>query len=177
MQADFKVVFRADASAQGAGVSGWEAGCPLELEVVQVSRDVATGKAYLQAKVRNVSRKKVGSFKAAFDVGYAAGLTERVEVEPLDADIAVGSYDSFAQVLSRGDVKVVSGRILSVHTAKGDWSAPVDRQPGPTNPELGLSRKARRERYDRLWAPRIAFGDNAHLVDASDKGLVKGDDW
>uniref|UniRef100_A0A7C9NVR5 Uncharacterized protein n=1 Tax=Muribaculaceae bacterium Z82 TaxID=2304548 RepID=A0A7C9NVR5_9BACT len=175
--ADYKVVFRADASTQGTGVSGWEAGCPLELEVVQVSRDVATGKAYLQAKVRNVSREMVGSFMAAFDVACAAGSTEHVEIEQLDADIAAGSCSSFAQALSRGDMEAVSGRILSARTAEGAWSAPADRRPGPTNPELGLSEKARRERYDRLWAPRVAFGADAHLAAAAGKGLVRGEGW
>ena len=37
----------------------WEAGCPVILEAVQVSRDAEEGAAYLQARVKNVGARPV----------------------------------------------------------------------------------------------------------------------
>lgn len=70
--ANFKVVFRSD--NQGADTSpGWEPGCPLLVNAVQVSRNTDTGQCYLQLKLSNISGATVDSFKLQADVSYVDG--------------------------------------------------------------------------------------------------------
>ena len=84
--ANFKVVFRSD--NQGADTSpGWEPGCPLLVNAVQVSRNTDTGQCYLQLKLSNISGATVNSFKLQADVSYVDGANETAELNPLDADI------------------------------------------------------------------------------------------
>ena len=84
--ANFKVVFRSD--NQGADTSpGWEPGCPLLVNAVQVSRNTDTGQCYLQLKLSNISGATVDSFKLQADVSYVDGASETVELNPLDADV------------------------------------------------------------------------------------------
>ena len=73
--ANFKVVFRSD--NQGADTSpGWEPGCPLLVNAVQVSRNTDTGQCYLQLKLSNISGATVDSFKLQADVSYVDGANE-----------------------------------------------------------------------------------------------------
>ena len=77
--ANFKVVFRSD--NQGADTSpGWEPGCPLLVNAVQVSRNTDTGQCYLQLKLSNISGATVDSFKLQADVSYVDGASETVEL-------------------------------------------------------------------------------------------------
>lgn len=79
--ANFKVVFRSD--NQGADTSpGWEPGCPLLVNAVQVSRNTDTGQCYLQLKLSNISGATVDSFKLQADVSYVDGASETVELNP-----------------------------------------------------------------------------------------------
>ena len=66
--ANFKVVYRVDMETKGEDGLAWEPGCPVAFRAIQVSRNVNTADAFLQAEVRNVSREEIGSFKARFDV-------------------------------------------------------------------------------------------------------------
>lgn len=85
--ANYKVAFRSD-NQSAAGAPGWEPGCPLLINAVQVSRDTDTGQCYLQLKLSNISGEMVNSYELRADVNYADGTTETVEPRPLDADIA-----------------------------------------------------------------------------------------
>ena len=72
--ANFKVVFRSD--NQGADTSpGWEPGCPLLVNAVQVSRNTDTGQCYLQLKLSNISGATVTSFKLHAAVSYVDGTS------------------------------------------------------------------------------------------------------
>ncbi len=48
----------------------WEPGCPVAFRAIQISRNVNTADAFLQAEARNVLGEEIGSFKARFDVSY-----------------------------------------------------------------------------------------------------------
>ena len=77
--ANFKVVFRSD--NQGADTSpGWEPGCPLLVNAVQVSRNTDTGQCYLQLKLSNISGATVDSFKLQADVSYVDGASETLSL-------------------------------------------------------------------------------------------------
>lgn len=176
--ANYKVVFRADWATEGEGALGWEAGCPLLLEAVQVSRNVDTGKAYLQAKVLNVSAAVVGAFKASFEVVQHDGSVERVDSEMLDADVAsVRSLNLPAVALSAGDVELVRGRIDWARTPDGTWSAGATPAQVSKPQPLGLSERALGERYEQLWASLATAQTEPRLRKAAESGFVAGEGW
>lgn len=163
---------------EGDGAFGWEPVCPLQLEAIQVSRNVDTGKAYLQVKVLNVSAAVVGAFKASFEVVQHDRSVERVDPELLDADVAPGRPLNLPAVaLSAGDVELVRGRIDWARTPDGTWSASAAPVQAPKPQPLGLSEKALGERYEQLWAPLATAQTEPRLRRAAEDGLVAGEGW
>ncbi len=176
--ADYKVVFRADRTTEGEGALGWEAGCPLLFEAIQVSRNVDTGKAYLQAKVLNVSAAVVDAFRASFEVVQRDGSVERVDSESLDADISSArSLNLTPMMLAAGDVKLVRGRIDWARTSSGDWSAGATLEQVSRPRSLGLSERALGERYEQLWAPLATVRTEPSLKRAAENEAIVGVGW
>lgn len=139
---DFKVVFRSDSSTKGERALTWEPGCPLAFEAVQVARNVKTGKAYLQVKVRNIGAGLIESFKATFRVVSKDGQTETAETSLLDADIAPGgSFSLPPRLLETSDVTSVVCRIESASTAHATWASKGEPAPVPTPPCVCLVRR------------------------------------
>ena len=146
--ANFKVVFRSD--NQGAGTSpGWEPGCPLLVNAVQVSRNTDTGQCYLQLKLSNISGATVNSFKLQADVSYVDGANETAELNPLDADIQPAkTYRPEPVLLTGSQITNVIVRVLSVSQPEIEWHAEAGSEPGPipVGTELVLDKKAATER-------------------------------
>lgn len=150
--ANFKVVFRSD--NQGADTSpGWEPGCPLLVNAVQVSRNTDTGQCYLQLKLSNISGATVNSFKLQADVSYVDGANETAELNPLDADIQPAkTYRPEPVLLTGSQIADVTLRVLSVSQPEKEWhttpgSAP---RPIPAGTLLVLGETAAAERAKSL---------------------------
>ena len=141
--ANFKVVFRSD--NQGADTSpGWEPGCPLLVNAVQVSRNTDTGQCYLQLKLSNISGATVDSFKLQADVSYVDGASETVELNPLDADVQPAKTHRPEPVsLAGSQITNVIVRVLSVSQPEIEWHAEAGSEPGPipVGTELVLDKK------------------------------------
>lgn len=150
--ANFKVVFRSD--SQGADTSpGWEPGCPLLVNAVQVSRNTDTGQCYLQLKLSNISGATVDSFKLQADVSYVDGASETVELNPLDADVQPAKTHRPEPVsLAGSQITNVIVRVLSVSQPEIEWHAEAGSEPGPipVGTELVLDKKATAERAKSL---------------------------
>ena len=150
--ANFKVVFRSD--NQGADTTpGWETGCPLLVNAVQVSRNTDTGQCYLQLKLSNISGATVDSFKLQADVSYVDGASETVELNPLDADVQPAKTHRPEPVsLAGSQITNVIVRVLSVSQPEIEWHAEAGSEPGPipVGTELVLDKKATAERAKSL---------------------------
>lgn len=159
----YKIVFRAHQREGGDHPITWEPGCPLLFETIQIARSVETGKAFLQAKLLNLTAGEIGSYHARFTVAYRDGSTQSFDVEPLDADVAPGgSHQITPLALENGDALYAEGAVLSVRAAEGDWESSEAPGPLPDPVPLGLSLRALEERervlkgYPRF--PAEAFG-------------------
>lgn len=147
----YKVIFRSDVSTQGPAALAWEAGCPVRVAAIQVSRDTQTGQAFLQTKVQNVSDSVIGSYHATFHVTFEDGSAQDVETHPLDADIAPrGAHEPQALALARGDVLSATGTVQEVRTSAGTWASSTPAGPVPTPATLVLSPEALAERAAQL---------------------------
>lgn len=167
---NFKVVFRSD--NQGADTSpGWEPGCPLLVNAVQVSRNTDTGQCYLQLKLSNISGTIVNSFKLQADVSYADGTTETVELNPLDADIQPAKmYRPEPQELTGSEIASVTTHVLQVSQPTGRWHTQQAPAPIPTGEPLALEQFAAIERKHTLI-------DLEKSSDDYDRAIVDGDSW
>ncbi len=88
--ANFKVAYRVDMKTKGEDGLAWEPGCPVAFRAIQVSRNVNTADAFLQAEVRNVSGEEIGSFKARFNVSYEPVAIPRPKLLGLSDDARDG---------------------------------------------------------------------------------------
>lgn len=121
----YKVVLRRDASANedGQGVL-WEPGCPILIEVYQVSRDKDSGAAYLQARIRNISATRIDSFVAQFVLTTSDKGEFSAECHPLDADIDPGgSYDISPIRLEEPNVLDAKACVVSAICAGKTWTS------------------------------------------------------
>lgn len=145
---EYKVIFRVDIDhSDNQHEITWEQGCPLMFEAIQVSRDVESGKAFLQTKVRNLSNTVIPSFEAKLACHYKDGSTEEFKIEPLDADIApYGEYVIKPIVLSKGDAINAEAFIVLVSIGNKDWKSSTDADPLPKRKLLTLSKEALAER-------------------------------
>lgn len=164
--ANFKVIYRVDKASEGEGALTWEPGCPLTFEAIQVSRNVDNGQAFLQAKVRNISNQPIRSFKVVLEVFYEEGISEAVDINPLDADIAKGStYVLKPVALSQGDVKSVEAAVERVRLAGSTWGSYFPPLPMPKPKAAELSESAIEERCKQVWGfpnPRnLSFARNS----------------
>ncbi len=168
--ANFKVVFRSD--NQGADTApGWEPGCPLLINAVQVSRNTDTGQCFLQLKLSNVSDEIVSSYKLQVDVAYADGTTETVDLRPLDADIRpVQTCRPDPVPLSGSDILSATTRVITVSQPNGSWRTASAAEPIPVGKPLELEQFAAIERKRLL----VDLGKDP---DDYDCRIVEGDGW
>lgn len=148
----YKVIFRTDLKKPDKRFPiKWEHGCPLIFEAIQISRDIETGKAFLQAKLRNVCAEEVLSFKAKLVCHFREGDSEEFSIEPLDADLAPGNeYVIKPFELPHGDAVGVEESIFSVSYASGGWDSSSESEDIPKVGLLSLSMEAISERAKEL---------------------------
>ncbi len=165
--ANYKVVFRTEQEE-----IPWEPGCPIMFTAIQVSRNVETSEAYLQAKVRNVSGEKVESFviwiKPKFDNGTSNGM----QVDFLDADIPAGQETVLTpSKFPRGDISSCELTIAWATSQSESWKASGETglAPVPAGPALELSPRALEQRM------RNIAGGDAQLV--SERSVQDHGSW
>lgn len=150
--AEFKVIYKLtqDWGAEELSIP-WAEGCPLAVEKMQVARNVETGEAYFQAKLKNISDREVLSYKALFTCCYEDGTEEQKPVETLDADIAAGGYAEIRPLkLSRGDVETARLSLCALKTTLGNWESEGETTHLPPREVLLLDPEAKKERIYQL---------------------------
>lgn len=169
--ADYKIIYRMDA-ASAEHPRRWERGCPLLVEAVQISRNVESGEAFLQARLANLTPHLVEQCTLQVKVEYHEEESESLIIRELDADIAAyDQHDIKPVLLGHGDVKDICVRIVSVEGNKsGRWDSAESAQEIPQREPLYLSDIALHERKALLGAA----GNNKDLLKYSP---IKGDGW
>lgn len=168
--ANYKVVFRSD-NQSAAGAPGWEPGCPLLINAMQVSRNTDSGQCYLQLKLSNISGEVVNSYELKAAVTYADGTTETVELRPLDADIAPGkNYRPDPVALTGSEVANVTARIGATSQASGCWQSAEAPGAIPAGEPVALEGSAAIERSR-------TFADLGKSPERYQRHLVEGDTW
>lgn len=172
----YKVIFRAAwrgnaKESDTAQPLTWEPGCPIMFEVIQIARNPDTGKAFLQAKVRNISDAQVDSFHARLAVSYRNGSVEEFDVEPLDADIAPGDNSQIQPLqLEDGDALSAEGVVLSVRSAAAEWRSEGAAATPPVAGRLDLSPEALEERAKQLAECSTMSADDAAFALREEQG-------
>ncbi|MCR2035952.1 hypothetical protein [Adlercreutzia mucosicola] len=168
--AKYKVIFRSD-NKNADTAPGWEPGCPVLINAVQVSRNTETGQCYLQLKLSNLTDVVIGRFALRAEVTYADGSTEAVELKPLDSDIQPGrAYRPDAVLLAGSDVQHVSARIVSATYGNEQWMSAGKVCANTAGGHLDLDQATTAER-DRLLA------DLGKSPEKYRHHMVQGDDW
>lgn len=168
--AKYKVIFRSD-NKNADTAPGWEPGCPVIINAVQVSRNTETGQCYLQLKLSNLTDEVVSRFALRAEVTYADGTAEAVEIAPLDADIRPGrAHQPGAVPLTGSDVRHVTARIASATYGNEQWMSAGKVCANTAGGPLDLDQAATTER-DRLLA---GLGKNPEKYRHH---MVQGADW
>ncbi len=150
--AEFKVIYKLvqDWDAEELSIP-WAEGCPLAVEKMQISRNIDTGEAYFQAKLKNISDCEVLSYKAAFSCFFEEGEKEEESFAKLDADIpAAGSAEIKPIKLSRGDAKTAALSITEVRTVEDVWELSSEITSFSCKDGLHLCEEAEKERMQQL---------------------------
>lgn len=168
--ARYKVVFRASSdNPDPERLTKWEPGCPLAFEAIQVSRNVGTGQAFLQGRLKNVSAKEVPSFKAVFTCTFSDGSTADFASHPLDADIPPWMDYTISPIeLPRGDVLGASGTVAQA----GAWASTGSLLISARERPLVLSEEAMQERLLQLGESGCEKAE-----DSAPYGIAGGGGW
>lgn len=150
--AGYKVIFKReqDWSKEELPIP-WAEGCPLTVEKMQVSRNIDTGEAYFQAKMKNISDREVLSYRAVFSCSFEEGIGEEKPFVKFDADMPAGESAEIKPIkLSRGDAREASLSITEVKTTEGVWESSGEITSFPHTDELRLGKDAEKERMQQL---------------------------
>ena len=157
--ANYKIIFKDEKCP-------WEAGCPVLITAVQVSRNTETSEAYLQAKAKNISSQDVESIYATLDVKFSDGTSETLSFEYLDADIPTTKEIALKpQKFVRGDVEACKLTITRIKTAVDVWLSAGGADIVPAQKPLELCNRAAKERtrilqekHGSLLFPETVYG-------------------
>lgn len=146
----FKVVYKIDHSDSTPDVM-WEEGCPLLLDALQVSRNVDSGEAFLQARFLNITGQTLNAFSAIVTVGLRDGSKETHTLNPLDADIEPGAAFTVEPIkLDHGDIITANVSVQSVRHNSELWLSSQSSTKPPKPPLVKLSHEALKERAQEL---------------------------
>ena len=157
--ANYKIIFKDEKCP-------WEAGCPVLITAVQVSRNTETAEAYLQVKAKNISNQDIESVYATLDVKFSDGTSETLSFEYLDADIPTTKEIALKpQKLVRGDVEACKLTITRIKTAVDVWLSAGGADIVPAQKPLELCNRAAKERtrilqekHGSLLFPETVYG-------------------
>ena len=161
MSEKYRVVYRADLSDGADEGPLWEPGCPLQIVVAQVSRNVETAELYLQLRLRNVGARLINSCKMAVILTHDDGLEEQEEIEKLDMDVLPGATCDVPPLhLGSGTVASLSVRITELTATGAAWATRMDPSPVPTKLSLELPERllnARKRELDKIDASKTGL--------------------
>ena len=124
MSETYRVVYRADLSDGADKGPLWEPGCPLQIVVAQVSRNVGTAELYLQLRLRNVGDKRINSYAMSVILVHDDLSEEHLDFEQLDIDISPGStHDTVPRHLGHGTVSSLLLRLTSISLYNTVWKS------------------------------------------------------
>lgn len=150
MASDYKVAFRVDNDRDQECI--WTCGCPVMIQTVQVARNSEAGSAYLQARIRNVSARKIDRCHLKAMVCYEDAPDETVEIPLIDMSFDCGATWAITPVrLQNILVKNVEMQVVYTRDSAGnEWT---DSQPAFIKDQpiiLNLSESAAAEREQKL---------------------------
>lgn len=102
----------------------WEAGCPVILEAVQVSRDAEEGAAYLQARVKNVGARPVEYL--CIDTAFALSDGDSIDDTFEYFDISVKPGESVAlpaKPVEKVNVVGIDAKAVAIKTDASGWES------------------------------------------------------
>ena len=124
MSEKYRVVYREDLDDGADKGPLWEPGCPLQIVVAQVSRNVGTAELYLQLRLRNVGDKSINSYAMSVSLVHDDLSEEHLDFEQLDVDISPGStHDTAPRHLGHGTVSSLSLRLTSITLYNTTWKS------------------------------------------------------
>lgn len=146
------------------GCFGWEEGCPIFVEAVQVSRDSDRDVAFLQVRVCNVGARCIHSIEILGKILRLDGSVDDVGGVSCDIDISPGDSKPLkALELPYSDVQGASVRIIEAD----NWSSASVPSPIGKLKSISLSSDAKNERDIELQENSIK---SSHEYCFEDKG-------
>ena len=144
---EYKVIFRDDSPS-------YQLGCPLQINVIQIARNVETSQCFLQIKTTNISNSTIHAFSLQARVVARGGLTESVFFEHLDAEITAGA--EFKPTPKPINAKEIDGALVLV-TRVNNSGASAWQEPRVLAPQqaIELSERARTERRKQMLASGV----------------------
>lgn len=178
--AKYKVILRQDATTSEHNSLLWEAGCPLFIEAIQVSRNTESGQAFLQVKVKNITATPIRSFDLGVNVSFEQNREQNVQINMLDADIMPGASKALSPIeLTQGDVVGLRYKTLEVKTDDSLWQSQKDPEILPELTSLGLDDALSQERYKLLleYGAKISHEQRTQNPHMEDKAHIEQNDW
>lgn len=134
----YKVVCRKDAAVQGNTLR-WEQGCPLQIQVLQISRDMESSELFLQARIRNVSNHDIAAYKLTAEIKHDDSTKDHFVIEVLDADLPAGEMQDLSpKPVGKGTVSDAELIVLSAHQGYVTWQSSAKPSGLPRRTSLGL---------------------------------------
>ncbi|HIY80094.1 MAG TPA: hypothetical protein IAA42_06645 [Candidatus Olsenella excrementavium] len=117
----YKVVCRKDAAVQGSAPR-WEQGCPLQIQILQISRDTESSELFLQARIRNISDRDIAAYRLTAEITHDDNTKDTFVIEVLDADLPAGeTQDLSPKSVGKGTVSDTELVALSVQQGDATW--------------------------------------------------------
>ena len=119
----YKVVCRKDAAVQG-NAPRWEQGCPIQIQVLQISRDTESSELFLQARIMNISDRDVAAYKLTAEITHDDNTKDTFVIDVLDADLPAGkTQDLSPKPVGKGTVSDTELVALSVQQGGATWQS------------------------------------------------------
>ncbi len=146
----YKVVCRKDAAAQGSAPR-WEQGCPLQIQVLQISRDTESSELFLQARIRNISDRDISAYKLTAEIRHDDNTKDTFVIEALDADLPAGEMQDLSpKSAGKGTVSDAELVVLSVNQGGATWRSSARPSGLPQRTLLELTEELRAIRREAL---------------------------
>lgn len=146
----YKVVCRKDAAVQSSAPR-WEQGCPLQIQILQISRDTESSELFLQARIRNISDRDIAACKLEAEIKHDDNVKSTFVIEMLDADLPAGkARDLSPRPVGKGSVSDAWLVALSVQQGDATWQSCARPAELPQRTLLELPKELRSIRGEAL---------------------------
>lgn len=116
-------MYRVAAKIEGGQIL-WEAGCPVILEAVQVSRDAEEGAAYLQARVKNAGARPIEYLRIDVTFALSDGGSVDAAFEYFDISVKPGESVALpAKPVEQVNVVGIDAEAVAIKTDASEWES------------------------------------------------------